>query len=105
MSYLAFPTEPFEALIGVQRKKAGVTEDADLSAEDWRYLTQRFKVIVHTYAGIDFPSDPYEQLKLATEAVSVVEWPPRHCLPQSGWHRPQPRNGRQHPDNGLRQPR
>jgi pyruvate,orthophosphate dikinase len=66
---LGIPDEPFEALIGVQRKKAGVTEDADLSAEDWRYLTQRFKVIVHTYAGIDFPSDPYEQLKLATEAV------------------------------------
>ncbi|MCO5191724.1 MAG: pyruvate, phosphate dikinase [Anaerolineae bacterium] len=76
---LGIPDEPFEALIGVQRKKAGVTEDADLSAEDWRYLTQRFKVIVHTYAGIDFPSDPYEQLKLATEAV-FKSWNGRRAI-------------------------
>ena len=32
-------------------------------------MTLRFKEIVRSYTGAEFPSDPYEQLKLATAAV------------------------------------
>lgn len=66
---LGIPDEPFEVLITRQRDTKGVKSDAELSAEDWRYITGRFKEIVRAYTGIEFPDDPFEQLKLATEAV------------------------------------
>lgn len=66
---LGIPDEPFEVLITRQRDIKSVKSDAELSADDWRYITGRFKEIVRAYAGIDFPDDPYEQMKLATEAV------------------------------------
>ncbi len=66
---LGIPDEPFEALITRQRERQGVATDAELSAEDWQFITGRFKEIVRAYTDIEFPEDPYEQLKLATEAV------------------------------------
>src|SRR5690606_2372991 len=50
-------------------KAAGVSVDAELSAEDWKEITRKFKEIVRTYTGAPFPEDPLEQLRLATEAV------------------------------------
>ena len=66
---LAVPDEVFEAVITARRKAAGVKIDAELSEDDWREVTRKFKEIVKTYTGREFPDDPYEQLKLATEAV------------------------------------
>ncbi|HRV08322.1 MAG TPA: pyruvate, phosphate dikinase, partial [Acidobacteriota bacterium] len=43
--------------------------DTDLTAEDWKQLTQTYKEIIRREKGFEFPQDPYEQLKLATEAV------------------------------------
>ncbi len=63
------PDEVFEAVITGRRRKAGVESDAELSAEDWQVVTRKFKEIFRTYTGMDFPADPYEQLRLATEAV------------------------------------
>jgi pyruvate,orthophosphate dikinase len=61
--------EPFEHVIEETKKAKGIADDTGLSAEDWKAITDKFKVIVKEGAGIDFPQDPYEQLKLATEAV------------------------------------
>ena len=66
---LGIPDEPFEEVIAEYRKKRGVETDAELTAEDWKEITQRFKEIVKEYTGRDFPQDPFEQLRLATEAV------------------------------------
>ena len=66
---LGVPDEVFEAMILAHREAAGVTKDADLSGDDWRILTEKFKGIVRSYTETEFPSDPYEQLKLATAAV------------------------------------
>ena len=63
------PDEVFEAVITSKRKRAGVESDSDLTAEDWKLVTERFKQIFRTYTNMDFPADPYEQLRLATEAV------------------------------------
>ncbi|MDA0242248.1 MAG: pyruvate, phosphate dikinase [Chloroflexi bacterium] len=63
------PDEVFEAVITSKRKRAGVESDAELSADDWKLVTERFKQIFRTYTNMDFPADPYEQLRLATEAV------------------------------------
>ena len=66
---LNVPDEVFEAVITARRKKAGVATDPELKAEDWLAITNRFKEIVRTYTEAEFPSDPFEQLRLATEAV------------------------------------
>jgi len=66
---LGVPDEVFEAVITARRKAAGASVDAELKAEDWKEITRKFKEIVKTYTGKPFPDDPFEQLRLATEAV------------------------------------
>jgi len=63
------PDEVFEAVITAQRRESGARADADLDAKAWKAVTIRFKEIIRTYTGKEFPDDPYEQLRLATEAV------------------------------------
>jgi pyruvate,orthophosphate dikinase len=66
---LDIPDEPFEEAIEHQKKEKGVKDDTELDAQDWKALTQEFKTIVRQHKGFDFPQDPMEQLRLATEAV------------------------------------
>jgi pyruvate,orthophosphate dikinase len=66
---MGVPDEPFEEVIAEYREKRGVETDAELTAEDWKEITERFKQIVREYTGREFPQDPYEQLRMATEAV------------------------------------
>ena len=66
---LGVPDEVFEAVITARRRTAGVETDTQLGAGDWREVTRKFREIVRTYAGHDFPDDPFDQLRLATEAV------------------------------------
>jgi pyruvate,orthophosphate dikinase len=61
--------EAFEHAISARKKKKGVKDDTELDADDWKALTEEFKAIVREQRGFDFPQDPFEQLKLATEAV------------------------------------
>jgi len=61
--------EPFEEVLTEARRKAGVESDSDLTADDWKAVTAEFKKIFKTHTGRDFPQDPIEQIKLATEAV------------------------------------
>ncbi len=63
------PDEAFEEVITEARAKAGVETDAELSADDWKDVIKKFKVIFKQYAGRYFPTDPFEQLFMATEAV------------------------------------
>ena len=66
---MGVPDEVFDAVITAQRNRLGVATDAEIDAGHWRLITARFKEIYRTYTGADFPADPYEQLRLATEAV------------------------------------
>ncbi len=59
----------FEEVITETRKKAGAETDADLTADDWKGITDKFKTIYRHKTGHDFPTDPYQQLKMATQAV------------------------------------
>ena len=61
--------EPFEHVLERYRDQRGVSSDSDLTADDFRAITEEFKGIVQRYAGRSFPDDPYEQLRLAIEAV------------------------------------
>jgi len=66
---MGVPDEVFEAVITAQRRESQVATDADLNAEAWKAVTARFKEIILTYTGREFPTDPFEQLQQATEAV------------------------------------
>ncbi len=59
----------FEALFGELKKRKGVTQDTDLTAEDLKEASNEFLALVQKERGVGFPSDPWEQLELATEAV------------------------------------
>lgn len=66
---LGIPDEAFEEPLKEYKEKKGYKSDTEMTAEDWKYLTNVYKEVVRKYKGFDFPQDPYEQLRLATEAV------------------------------------
>ncbi|UCH21855.1 MAG: pyruvate, phosphate dikinase [Deltaproteobacteria bacterium] len=66
---MGMPDEVFEEVITAAREKAGVTSDAELSAADWKAVTNEFKQIYKQHTQLDFPTDPVAQLRQATEAV------------------------------------
>ncbi|NNL70257.1 MAG: pyruvate, phosphate dikinase [Acidimicrobiia bacterium] len=66
---LGIRDEPFEEVLANYREQRGVATDTELTVEDLQEIVEKFKEIVRRYANIDFPADPYEQLRMATEAV------------------------------------
>jgi pyruvate,orthophosphate dikinase len=63
------PDEPFEEVLARYREKHNVANDADLSPADLRAITSEFKGIFKKHTKREFPTDPLEQMRLATEAV------------------------------------
>jgi len=59
----------FEKALEEMKDKRGVRLDTDLTAEDLRNIVEEYKVIYKRNTGEDFPSDPFEQLKKAINAV------------------------------------
>jgi pyruvate,orthophosphate dikinase len=66
---MGVPDEVFEAVITAQRRESNARTDAELDANAWKAVTLRFREIIRTYTGKEFPTDPFEQLRQATEAV------------------------------------
>lgn len=66
---MMIPDEMFEEVITGARKKAKVKIDAELTAQQWDEVIERFKYIYEQQTGEPFPQDPMEQLKKATIAV------------------------------------
>ncbi len=61
--------EEFEHPLDSYKEEKGYKLDTEMNAEDWKALTETYKAVIKEHKGFDFPQDPYEQLKLATEAV------------------------------------
>ena len=59
----------FEALIDQMKEKKGVTQDVELDADDLKELAFQFKAEYKSKLGVDFPTDPKEQLMGAIKAV------------------------------------
>ncbi|RZB15302.1 pyruvate, phosphate dikinase [Streptomyces sp. F001] len=59
----------FEEALEKAKEAKKVTVDTELEAADLKKLVTRFKKIVKTEAGRDFPQDPREQMDLAIKAV------------------------------------
>jgi pyruvate,orthophosphate dikinase len=61
--------EKFEEVLAEVKKAKNAAVDTDLTADDLKELVTKFKAVVKKEKGFDFPQDPIEQMRLATEAV------------------------------------
>jgi pyruvate,orthophosphate dikinase len=61
--------DPFEIIIEAMKEKRGVQLDTDLTADDLKELVTLFKEAIKKGTGKDFPTDPWEQLWGAINAV------------------------------------
>ena len=61
--------EAFEKVLAEHKQKAGVTQDHQLTAEQLKSVVLDFKKVAKEAAGSEPPSDPWEQLMAAVEAV------------------------------------
>ena len=68
------PGEKFEAEIEKYKAEHGKTLDVEMTAEDWQAVIAVYKTIV------DFPEDPFQQLKMAVEAVFQSWHTPRAII-------------------------
>ncbi len=66
---LDVPASAFEDQLEELMKERGVKDDTALTPDDLRGLVETFKAIVKREAGVDFPTDPREQLRYSIEAV------------------------------------
>ncbi len=66
---MGVPHEKFEEIITEQKKKKGVKEDTELTPDDWREVIEKYKKLIKKETGKEFPQDPYEQLRMAVDAV------------------------------------
>ncbi|MEK7712396.1 MAG: pyruvate, phosphate dikinase, partial [Nitrospirota bacterium] len=61
--------QKFERALEEIKERKGVHLDTDLTADDLKGVVDEFKAIYKRNTGENFPSDPYEQLKKAINAV------------------------------------
>ncbi|MBN2067227.1 MAG: pyruvate, phosphate dikinase [Candidatus Diapherotrites archaeon] len=59
----------FEEILDEAKETKGVKFDTELDASDLKALIPKYKALVRREAGKDFPQDPWEQLKMAIDAV------------------------------------
>ncbi len=58
-----------EKIFKSYKDKKGVSSDLELDADDLKKVSELFLAHVREHAGREFPTDPFEQLSLAIEAV------------------------------------
>ncbi len=61
--------ERFEEALKAKKAEVGAVHDTDLDANALKDLVGRFKAIVKSETGREFPDDPYEQLRMGINAV------------------------------------
>ena len=66
---MELPKDKFEELLSVMKEDRQVKLDSELGAEDLKELVGQFKEYYKSRMGVDFPSDPTEQLMESVKAV------------------------------------
>src|SRR6201996_4561072 len=61
--------DPFEAILERKKETRGVHLDTELTERDLRELVSEFKAEIKLRKGLDFPDDPWSQLRGAVGAV------------------------------------
>ena len=59
----------FEHELSEVKKTAGVANDTDLRTADLKLVVEKYKAVYKKHVGKEFPSDPYERVEAAIEAV------------------------------------
>lgn len=59
----------FDKIVDEIKDKKGITDDADLDAEDFKNIVKGFKELYRSMKGEDFPQEPKDQLLASIEAV------------------------------------
>ena len=71
--------EAFEQKLTEYREKTGAANDAEIPADALEQMVADFKQIARDASGRPFPEDPWEQLRLAIEAV-FASWNNRRAI-------------------------
>ncbi len=66
---LGIEGQKFDEIFEAKKRERGVEKETDLTADDLAEVVAAFKELVRKETGKDFPQDPYEQLRLAIQAV------------------------------------
>ncbi len=66
---LEVPKDVFEHEFDAVKRSTGARLDTELDEAALRQVVERYKKVVRSRAGRDFPQDPREQLKMARDAV------------------------------------
>ena len=66
---MELPKSDFEKIIDAKKAKKGVKQDIDLDEGDMKELVKKFKAFYKEKKGMDFPTEPADQLMEAVKAV------------------------------------
>ena len=66
---MELPKSEFEKIIDAKKVKKGVKQDIDLDENDMKDLVKEFKAFYKEKQGVDFPTEPADQLMEAVKAV------------------------------------
>ncbi len=66
---LGIDGKKFEEIFDGRKQKVGAKVDTDLKVDDLKEIVKMFKLEIRNSTDKDFPSDPFEQLRLSIEAV------------------------------------
>jgi pyruvate,orthophosphate dikinase len=77
--------ERFEELLEEVKREKGAHLDTDLTAQDLQEVVRRFKALVRSETGQDFPNEPLEQLRAAIRAV-FESWNNKRAIDYRNFH-------------------
>ncbi len=83
---LDIDAEKFEHHLEEMKSEVGAIQDTELTTENLATLVGRFKWLVQVETGLDFPSDPLEQLRMSIEAV-FRSWNNRRAINYRNFHK------------------
>src|SRR5512143_1679399 len=66
---LDVPAENFESVLTEWKERKHVKADTDLNEDDLQQIVEEFKRIIRAGRDIEFPEDPFQQLRMAVTAV------------------------------------
>lgn len=66
---LHLEAEPFDDAVAEAKTRTGAASDAELDPDALQEIIERFREIIRERSSTPFPSDPWEQLRIAVQAV------------------------------------
>ena len=66
---MGVPHEKFEEILTERKKRKNIKSDTEFKADDWKEIIEEYKKLIKNEIGKEFPQDPYEQLRMAVDAV------------------------------------